>query len=220
MAAGRRGAPGSGPELCALAPQVLVRFLFSVSKGYRRITYHNWRHGFNVAQTMFTLLTVRGPRSRGLLRQRGGGGSCAGGGWRDAGLGWADGVQPGCRARLPADREAQELLHGPGGVGHGDRRPVPRHRPPRYQQPVPDEVSALGPPRGPSGAFLAVLMNPPPQIPEPLGQAPRLLHSGAAPPGVRQVPALGGGSWTRQGVAACFQPPDPRPSRASAGRVL
>uniref|UniRef100_A0A8C2QWE8 Phosphodiesterase n=1 Tax=Capra hircus TaxID=9925 RepID=A0A8C2QWE8_CAPHI len=37
-------------------PQVLVRFLFSVSKGYRRITYHNWRHGFNVAQTMFTLL--------------------------------------------------------------------------------------------------------------------------------------------------------------------
>nr|XP_008541513.1 PREDICTED: rod cGMP-specific 3',5'-cyclic phosphodiesterase subunit beta isoform X4 [Equus przewalskii] len=35
---------------------VLVRFLFSVSKGYRRITYHNWRHGFNVAQTMFTLL--------------------------------------------------------------------------------------------------------------------------------------------------------------------
>ena len=45
-------------------PQVLVRFLFSVSKGYRRITYHNWRHGFNVAQTMFTLLMVRG-RGRG-----------------------------------------------------------------------------------------------------------------------------------------------------------
>ncbi|XP_053575812.1 rod cGMP-specific 3',5'-cyclic phosphodiesterase subunit alpha [Bombina bombina] len=36
--------------------EVLVRFLFSVSKGYRRITYHNWRHGFNVGQTMFTLL--------------------------------------------------------------------------------------------------------------------------------------------------------------------
>ncbi|KAL6057458.1 hypothetical protein STEG23_032934 [Scotinomys teguina] len=36
--------------------EVLVRFLFSVSKAYRRITYHNWRHGFNVAQTMFTLL--------------------------------------------------------------------------------------------------------------------------------------------------------------------
>ncbi|TRY97451.1 hypothetical protein DNTS_008196 [Danionella cerebrum] len=27
-----------------------------VSKGYRKITYHNWRHGFNVGQTMFTLL--------------------------------------------------------------------------------------------------------------------------------------------------------------------
>ncbi|XP_036182015.1 rod cGMP-specific 3',5'-cyclic phosphodiesterase subunit beta [Myotis myotis] len=38
--------------------EVLVRFLFSVSKGYRRVTYHNWRHGFNVAQTMFTLLTT------------------------------------------------------------------------------------------------------------------------------------------------------------------
>ncbi|XP_028568762.2 rod cGMP-specific 3',5'-cyclic phosphodiesterase subunit beta [Podarcis muralis] len=36
--------------------EVLVRFIYSVSKGYRRITYHNWRHGFNVAQTMFTLL--------------------------------------------------------------------------------------------------------------------------------------------------------------------
>uniref|UniRef100_A0A8C6YCY4 Phosphodiesterase n=1 Tax=Naja naja TaxID=35670 RepID=A0A8C6YCY4_NAJNA len=36
--------------------EVLVRFVFSVSKGYRKITYHNWRHGFNVAQTMFTLL--------------------------------------------------------------------------------------------------------------------------------------------------------------------
>ena len=53
------------PEPARLClPQVLVRFLFSVSKGYRRITYHNWRHGFNVAQTMFTLLMVRG-RGRG-----------------------------------------------------------------------------------------------------------------------------------------------------------
>ncbi|KAJ8338485.1 hypothetical protein SKAU_G00374510 [Synaphobranchus kaupii] len=25
-------------------------------RGYRKITYHNWRHGFNVGQTMFTLL--------------------------------------------------------------------------------------------------------------------------------------------------------------------
>ncbi|XP_017329787.1 rod cGMP-specific 3',5'-cyclic phosphodiesterase subunit alpha isoform X1 [Ictalurus punctatus] len=36
--------------------EVLVRFVYSVSKGYRKITYHNWRHGFNVGQTMFTLL--------------------------------------------------------------------------------------------------------------------------------------------------------------------
>uniref|UniRef100_A0AAX7TKF7 Phosphodiesterase n=1 Tax=Astatotilapia calliptera TaxID=8154 RepID=A0AAX7TKF7_ASTCA len=27
-----------------------------VKCGYRKITYHNWRHGFNVGQTMFTLL--------------------------------------------------------------------------------------------------------------------------------------------------------------------
>ncbi|CAB1352241.1 unnamed protein product [Coregonus sp. 'balchen'] len=38
--------------------EVLVRFMFSISKGYRKITYHNWRHGFNVGQTMFTLLTT------------------------------------------------------------------------------------------------------------------------------------------------------------------
>ncbi|TDH01970.1 hypothetical protein EPR50_G00168300 [Perca flavescens] len=38
--------------------EVLVRFMYSVNKGYRKITYHNWRHGFNVGQTMFTLLTT------------------------------------------------------------------------------------------------------------------------------------------------------------------
>ncbi|XP_064417117.1 rod cGMP-specific 3',5'-cyclic phosphodiesterase subunit beta-like [Latimeria chalumnae] len=38
--------------------EVLVRFIYSLKKGYRKITYHNWRHGFNVAQTMFTLLTT------------------------------------------------------------------------------------------------------------------------------------------------------------------
>ncbi|EPY87578.1 rod cGMP-specific 3,5-cyclic phosphodiesterase subunit alpha-like protein [Camelus ferus] len=37
--------------------ETLVRFMYSLSKGYRRITYHNWRHGFNVGQTMFSLLT-------------------------------------------------------------------------------------------------------------------------------------------------------------------
>lgn len=43
--------------MCGL--QALVRFMYSLSKGYRKITYHNWRHGFNVGQTMFTLLMVR-----------------------------------------------------------------------------------------------------------------------------------------------------------------
>ncbi|XP_067851943.1 rod cGMP-specific 3',5'-cyclic phosphodiesterase subunit alpha [Heptranchias perlo] len=36
--------------------EVLVRFIYTLSKGYRKITYHNWRHGFNVGHTMFTLL--------------------------------------------------------------------------------------------------------------------------------------------------------------------
>lgn len=44
--------------LCVCS-QALVRFMYSLSKGYRRITYHNWRHGFNVGQTMFSLLVVQ-----------------------------------------------------------------------------------------------------------------------------------------------------------------
>uniref|UniRef100_A0A8D1DMH0 Phosphodiesterase n=1 Tax=Sus scrofa TaxID=9823 RepID=A0A8D1DMH0_PIG len=36
--------------------QVLIRWMYTVRKGYRAVTYHNWRHGFNVGQTMFTLL--------------------------------------------------------------------------------------------------------------------------------------------------------------------
>ncbi|XP_069756653.1 cone cGMP-specific 3',5'-cyclic phosphodiesterase subunit alpha' [Narcine bancroftii] len=35
---------------------VLTRWMYTIRKGYRDITYHNWRHGFNVGQTMFTLL--------------------------------------------------------------------------------------------------------------------------------------------------------------------
>ncbi|XP_023698136.1 cone cGMP-specific 3',5'-cyclic phosphodiesterase subunit alpha' isoform X2 [Paramormyrops kingsleyae] len=35
---------------------VLTRWMYTVRKGYRDITYHNWRHGFNVGQTMFCLL--------------------------------------------------------------------------------------------------------------------------------------------------------------------
>ncbi|GAB1302376.1 Cone cGMP-specific 3',5'-cyclic phosphodiesterase subunit alpha' [Apodemus speciosus] len=36
--------------------EVLTRWMCTVRKGYRPVTYHNWRHGFNVGQTMFTLL--------------------------------------------------------------------------------------------------------------------------------------------------------------------
>ncbi|XP_068111182.1 cone cGMP-specific 3',5'-cyclic phosphodiesterase subunit alpha' [Hyperolius riggenbachi] len=36
--------------------EVLTKWMYTVRKGYRNITYHNWRHGFNVGQTMFTLL--------------------------------------------------------------------------------------------------------------------------------------------------------------------
>uniref|UniRef100_A0A8C5VDH6 Phosphodiesterase n=1 Tax=Microcebus murinus TaxID=30608 RepID=A0A8C5VDH6_MICMU len=38
--------------------EALVRFMYSLSKGYRKITYHNWRHGFNVGQTMYSLLVT------------------------------------------------------------------------------------------------------------------------------------------------------------------
>lgn len=37
---------------------VLCRWLCSVKKNYRQVTYHNWRHAFNVAQMMFSILTV------------------------------------------------------------------------------------------------------------------------------------------------------------------
>lgn len=36
---------------------VLCRWLSSVRKNYRRVTYHNWRHAFNVGQMMFAILT-------------------------------------------------------------------------------------------------------------------------------------------------------------------
>ena len=77
-----------------------MRFLFSVSKGYRRITYHNWRHGFNVTQTMFTLLMVRGRGTRGerapCLTGLGGAWRCSlqgpGSGWQAPKLGRGGGL--------------------------------------------------------------------------------------------------------------------------------
>lgn len=35
-----------------------ARWLLSVRKNYREVTYHNWRHAFNVTQTMFCILLV------------------------------------------------------------------------------------------------------------------------------------------------------------------
>lgn len=37
---------------------VLCRWLSSVKKNYRDVTYHNWRHAFNVAQSMFAVITA------------------------------------------------------------------------------------------------------------------------------------------------------------------
>ena len=38
--------------------QVLCSWLLSVKKNYRNVKYHNWRHAFNVAQTMFCMIMV------------------------------------------------------------------------------------------------------------------------------------------------------------------
>nr|CAD7447945.1 unnamed protein product [Timema bartmani] len=38
--------------------EVLCRWLLSVKKNYRNVTYHNWRHAFNVAQMMFSIITA------------------------------------------------------------------------------------------------------------------------------------------------------------------
>ena len=36
--------------------KVLCRWVLSVKKNYRPVSYHNWRHALNVCQTMFTVL--------------------------------------------------------------------------------------------------------------------------------------------------------------------
>lgn len=42
-------------SLCV--PQSLCGWILSVKKNYRKnVAYHNWRHAFNTAQCMFTLL--------------------------------------------------------------------------------------------------------------------------------------------------------------------
>jgi dual 3',5'-cyclic-AMP and -GMP phosphodiesterase 11 len=34
-----------------------LRWVSSVRKNYRDVTYHNWRHAFNVCQLMFAIIT-------------------------------------------------------------------------------------------------------------------------------------------------------------------
>ena len=42
--------------MCDLYFQTLCRWVLSVKKNYRPVSYHNWRHALNVCQTMFTVL--------------------------------------------------------------------------------------------------------------------------------------------------------------------
>lgn len=47
------------PKKFRIPHDVICRWILSVKKNYRPVIYHNWRHAFNVAQTMFSMLTVR-----------------------------------------------------------------------------------------------------------------------------------------------------------------
>ncbi|KAK4293759.1 hypothetical protein Pmani_033559 [Petrolisthes manimaculis] len=40
----------------------LIRFTLTVKKNYRRVPYHNWTHGFSVANSMYTIIK-RSPKS-------------------------------------------------------------------------------------------------------------------------------------------------------------
>ncbi len=41
----------------ATSLKTLCQFFLTVKKNYRPVAYHNWRHGFNVMTSMFTILT-------------------------------------------------------------------------------------------------------------------------------------------------------------------
>ncbi|EDO43657.1 predicted protein [Nematostella vectensis] len=43
--------------------EVLSRWILTVKNNYRNVIYHNWRHAFNVAQSMFCMLTTGGMAS-------------------------------------------------------------------------------------------------------------------------------------------------------------
>ncbi|CAF3716681.1 unnamed protein product [Rotaria sp. Silwood1] len=48
------------PKKFRIPHDVICRWVLSVKKNYRPVIYHNWRHAFNVAQTMFSMLTTGG----------------------------------------------------------------------------------------------------------------------------------------------------------------
>ncbi|CAF0715412.1 unnamed protein product [Adineta steineri] len=48
------------PKKLRIPHDVICRWVLSVKKNYRPVIYHNWRHAFNVAQTMFSMLTTGG----------------------------------------------------------------------------------------------------------------------------------------------------------------
>ncbi|XP_028390935.1 cGMP-specific 3',5'-cyclic phosphodiesterase-like isoform X2 [Dendronephthya gigantea] len=41
-----------------ISSKTFISWLLSVKKNYRPVIYHNWRHAFNVTQTMFVMLTT------------------------------------------------------------------------------------------------------------------------------------------------------------------
>ena len=36
--------------------ETLVRFIITVKKNYRQVAYHNWAHGFHVANSIYSIL--------------------------------------------------------------------------------------------------------------------------------------------------------------------
>ena len=46
------------PRKFRIPHDIMCRWVLSIKKNYRPVIYHNWRHAFNVAQTMFSMLTV------------------------------------------------------------------------------------------------------------------------------------------------------------------
>ncbi|ROT67948.1 putative 3',5'-cyclic phosphodiesterase pde-5 [Penaeus vannamei] len=66
----------------------LIRFTLTVKKNYRRVPYHNWTHGFSVANSMYTIIKHSPKTFRPLeVRVRGRGEGIGGGGGEEGGVG-------------------------------------------------------------------------------------------------------------------------------------